>query len=791
MALRKIFLTIMITFIWVGALYSQGFSVRGTVFSDNQPVPFANISLLKMGGSKLLGNGIANEQGAFEVSGSSAGSFILSISAIGYKVYVDTLENTGDSLALDVGMVELSAEVMMLNEVKVSGERPAIEVEADKVTVNLANSPLAQGSNVLDVLGRAPGVYVDGEGNIQLNGKSGILVLIDGKQTYMDGAELANYLRGQSSSNVESIELINNVSSRYDASGSGGAVNIKLKRNTLEGLFGNIQTGGQYNGKVGYNGNGSVNYKSGKWRTGVTATYDDNRTVRDIFQNRRFSSDNFEQTTVLDSRMRFFSGNAVVDYDINEFHSVGGNVQYNRTRLGNGSNSVNNIERLDGGRRTVLANTDDRNNSNRVATNIHYIGKLDSLGSQLSFDADYIYTDFDATSELTSTGNGEDIPEMITTSNPSNYKVFTVKADFNKAFSKSRSLEVGLKGSWVRSDNILDFRRMGELDGDRSFHYLYEENVSAAYANFVTGVGKKLKLTAGLRAEYTDIVGTLLSRSEENRTDYLNLFPNVLLEQRISERYKLSYGYNRRIVRPNFRLLNPNTYYIDPYTVSSGNPYLTPMFTDNYEVGQILDRKYQLVLSYSRSTDVFTQVFIQDDASRETVIQTQNLDKQENFGLRILTPLTLSKWWKQNNTILLNHVKYRSMLNGVQLDNSRTGYMVRTANTFDLPLGVKMEVVGTYVGPTVIGQMRIDRLVWLDGGLMKSLGGFTFALNATDIFRSQTSKVRMLFGNINTDWEQYNSNQSVRLTVSYRFSKGKQFSLQKRTGNKEEENRLN
>ena len=791
MELQKILMIIMMTFIRVGVLYAQEFSVRGAVVSANEPVPFANISLLEIRENKLLGNGIANEQGAFEVGRSLAGPFVLRVSAIGYKVYIDTLEHAGDDPVLDVGRVELSAEAKMLSEVKVSGERPAIEVEADKVTVNLASSPLAQGSNVLDVLGRAPGVYVDGEGNIQLNGKSGILVLIDGKQTYMNGAELANYLRGQSSSNVESIELINNVSSRYDASGSGGAVNIKLRRNTLEGFFGNIQTGGQYNGKTGYNGNGSINYKSGKWRTGVTATYNDNRLVRDIFQNRRFSSDNFEQTTALDSRIRFLSGNAVVDYDINEFHSVGGNVQYNRTRLGNGSNSVNIIERLDGGRRTVLANTDDRNNSNRVAANVHYIGKLDSLGSQLSFDADYIYTNFDASSELTSTGNGEDIPGTITTNNPSDYKVFTAKADFNKAFNKSQNLEVGLKGSWVRSDNILDFRRMGELDGDRGFHYLYEENVSAAYANFITDMGKKLKLTAGLRAEYTDIVGTLLSRSEENRTDYLNLFPNVLLEQHISERYKLSYGYNRRIVRPNFRLLNPNTYYIDPYTVSSGNPYLKPMFTENYEIGQIFDRKYQLVLSYSRTTDVFTQVFIQDDASKETVIQTQNLDKQEYFGLRVLTPLTLSKWWKQNNTILLNHIKYRSMLNGEQLDNSRTGYMIRTANTFDLPQGVKMEVVGTYVGPTVIGQMRVDRLVWLDGGLMKSLGGFTLALNATDIFRSQKTKVRMLFSNINTYWEQYNSNQSVRLTVSYRFSKGKQFSLQKRTGNKEEENRLN
>jgi len=791
MEMRKKIFLIMAMFIQVGVLYSQELKVKGEVFSSGEAVSFANISLLELNGGKLIGNGIANDKGAFEVTASVIGDIIIRVSAIGYKIHIDTFEYKANSSVLDIGRIELSTDVKMLNEVKVTAGRPEIEVESDKVTVNLSNSPLAQGSNVLDVLGRAPGVYIDGEGNIQLNGKGAIMVLIDGKQTYMDGVELANYLRGQSSSNVESIELINNVSSRYDASGSGGAVNIKLKKNTLEGLFGNIQTGGQYNGKVGYNGSGSINYKSGKWRTGATATYNDNRLVRDIFQNRRFSSDNFDQTSKVDSRMKFFSGNAMVDYDINESHSVGGSVQYNRTRIGDRSNSINIIDDIDEERRTVLANTNDRNNSNRVAANLHYIGKLDSLGTQLSFDADYIYTDFDAITELTSTGNGDDPFDMITTNNPSDYKVFTTKADFNKVFNKNQRLEVGLKGSWVRSDNVLDFRRMDEVDEDRSFHYLYEENVSAAYANFITSMGKKLKLTAGLRAEYTDIVGTLLSRSEENRTDYLNLFPNVLLEQSVSERYKLSYGYNRRIVRPNFRLLNPNTFYIDPYTVSSGNPYLTPMFTDNYEIGQILDRKYQLVLSYSRSTDVFTQVFTQDDVSKETVIQTQNLDRQENFGLRILTPLTLSKWWKQNNTLLLNHIKYQSILNGERLDNKRTGYMLRTANTFDLPMGMKMEVVGTYVGPTVVGQMRIDKLVWLDGGLMKSLGGFTLALNATDIFRSQKSKVKMLFGNINTYWEQYNSNQSVRLTVSYRFSKGKQFSLQKRSGNKEEENRLN
>ncbi|WP_137402027.1 outer membrane beta-barrel protein [Echinicola rosea] len=785
----------------------QSSELIGRVMDTNgAALPFANVSVLEKGGGGMVVGAVSDENGDFMISTSKVGEVILSISSIGYKTYQTSPFTLESGMKKDFGTIQVEEEATSLDAVEVRSSRPEVIIEADRTVVNVEGTVMAEGSTALDVVGRSPGVYVDADGNINLNGRSGVIVLIDDRQTYMSAKDLANFLRAMPADNIKSIEVINNPPAKYDAEGAAGVLNIQLKKNDYNGMNGSIQAGHYYNGRHAPFAGGSLNLKRGKWTTNLSLNY--NTWVRDIDLQilRRFKEENgtseFDQDALLQlgEENFFLSGGA--DYQINKKHSVGFSFQASDRdgeENGDSQTDISNPDNPDINHLQAL--NDSESGNTRIFTNFHYVGNLDTLGTKLSADVDYTVVDGGSLSLLTNNYWVNEATEAgtmdrIRTENDMAYTIFTAKADFTKPLSEKVKLETGVKGSWVESDNMLDISKStedGPFEPDQnSNHFIYNENVLAAYASVKSPLGKKLDFQAGLRMEYSDITGNSVTLNQVNKQEYLNLFPSMFLQHKVSDNYSIIYNVNRRITRPNYRLLNPFVFYVDPLTTEKGNPNLQPQYANNFEMSHVFKQAYQFTLAYSRTTNSIDQVMIQNDETKETTLQVQNFDKSEDFSLRMMVPVEIAEWYSTSNMLHLYYKAYQSQLGDDFLDVSQFSYMARTQHNITLPKGFKVELVGMYISPFLEGQMKFNGFGWVDAGVTKSFKDdkFSVTVNGQDIFRTRGIKGGVNFADINTDIRQYNSQQAVRVTFRWNFSKGEKFKVSNRSGSAEERNRL-
>lgn len=774
--------------------------------SSGKALPYANIALLKADDNELLTGAVSDESGQFTIITTASGKSILSVSSIGFVTFTSEPFDLPAGSQKDVGILKIEEEVSSLEEVTIRSSRPEVIIEADRTIVNIEGTVLAEGNTALDVIGRSPGVYVDADGNINLNGRSGVMVLLDDRQTYMSADDLANFLRAMPADNIKSIEVINNPPAKYDAEGAAGVLNIKLKKNTYNGTNGNLQAGNQYSGLWAPFVGATINIKRGKWTTNASLNYNEWSRLNDLDVFKRFQLDDgvseFDQSARLKTinRNLFFSG--VADYQVNDKHTIGFNIQTSDQNASEGGNSLTNIS--DPGNSDVNfleAINDSESGSQRLFTNMHYVGNLDTLGTKISADVDYTIMGANSRGLLSNqywvNEQGTNLSkDRILTENEMDYSIFTSKADFTKVFEKGKMLETGVKGSWVKSDNVLDLQKSKEEEpytrDSNSNHFIYRENVLAAYASYKSPINEKLDFQLGLRAEYSDISGNSVTSDQINNQDYVDLFPSFYLQHKISDKYSINYNANRRITRPHYRLLNPFVFYVDPLTKEEGNPDLKPQYANNFEMSHVIKGTYQFTLSYSRTKDAFGQVLFQDDASRTSTLRVENYDKEENYSLRMMIPVEIAKWWNTSNMIHLYNNKYHSLIGTELLNVSLFSYMARTQHNITLPKGFKFEMVGMYLSPFIDGQIKIQSLAWMDAGVTKTFmkDKFSLTVNGTDIFRTQKFRGKIDFDNIHTDIRQYNNNQGIRVTLRWNFLQGENFKVSERSGSKEERDRL-
>ena len=292
--------------------------------------------------------------------------------------------------------------------------------------------------------------------------------------------------------------------------------------------------------------------------------------------------------------------------------------------------------------------------------------------------------------------------------------------------------------------------------------------------------------------ENSDVTGTSKTLNQVNNQKYTNLFPSVFLQHKISDSYQIVYNVNRRITRPNYRLLNPFVYYIDPLTTEKGNPSLRPQYSTNLEMDHVIKGAYQFTLGYSVTEDAFMQVFEQDEEARSSTTFTANFDKTKNFNFQGVVPVELKKWWNSSNLVQVNYNKFKSLLGKDVLDVSQVSYLMRTQHNFILPKGFKLELVGIYLSPQIWGQGEIGGFGWVDAGMTKSLmkDKLSLSINGGDLFRTKWIRGNIDFSNIDTQIRQYRNDQNIRITLRYNFSKGQSFRVNSNSGSSEERKRL-
>ena len=780
--------------------------LRGTITNQKgESVPYANVALLSLQG-ELLEGAISDEEGAFSISTTKTARVRLVVSSLGYTSYSSEEFDLQEGLQKDFGSLVLADELMGLDEVTVKSSRPQIIIEPDKTIVNVEGTVMAEGANALDVLGRSPGVFITSDGSINLNGRAGVTVMINDRPMYMSAADLTSFLRSMPADNIKSIEVITSPSARFDAEGAAGVINIQLKKNTVDGVFGNVMLGGQYNGKAAPTTGLTINVKKGKWTSNGTFNYNEYVELNDLEIIRNFQIEGGQSTFLQDSRIvdrsytPSFTGAA--NYELRPNQNLGINIQASTSTsngLNNSGTQISNPGQANGTSFTSI--NDSEGERSRLFTNLHYDAKLDTLGGKISADLDFTVMDMASDALLNNTYSNGLIPptqntDRVLTLNDMYYTILTSKVDWIKPLKRGKVLETGIKGSWVESDNDLNLSRgigNGPLQADpNSNQFIYQENVLAAYTSLKGNFSPKLSYQTGLRMENSDVTGTSKTLNQVNKQNYTNFFPSVFLQHKVSDSYQIVYNVNRRITRPNYRLLNPFVYYIDPLTSEKGNPSLRPQYSTNLEMDHIFKGTYQFKVGYSVTQDAFLQVFEQDQEARTTTTFTDNFDKTKNINFQAVLPVELRSYWNTANLVQINYNKFISRFGQDLLDVNQISYLLRSQHNFTLPKGFKLEVVGLYLSPQIWGQGEIRGFGWVDAGISKSLmkDKLALAINGGDLFRSQVIRAKVDFADIDTSIRQYRNNQNFRITLRYKFAKGESFRVNSSSGSAEERKRL-
>ncbi|MUP44425.1 TonB-dependent receptor [Gramella sp. BOM4] len=803
---KEILLTVL-GILFTGLFYGQGpkeGNLNGVLLDQEEvTIPFATVAIMQMPDSTIVTGSTTDIDGKFELKAPKPGDYFLRFSAIGYSSTFSSRFHVEDAgYSRDFGAIVMKEEATMLNEVMIETWRPQVKMEGGNLEVRVEGTALAAGSTAFEILTRAPGVLVDQDGNFQLNGKSGVSILIDGRLIYLSNQELKALLEGMSAENVESIEVITNPSAKYDAEGTSGIINLKLKKNMLGGLNGSVYSGYEYNQIHGYNFGTNLHYKRGDWNSFFNLDVRRRGRIRDAFFTRGFT-DEGEQTAFLtqtsEDDKTFFTPSLRLgtDYSINENHMIGVMLDLTYQDMENDWNSFGDIQDFRENRTTeilALNNIQEDFNNNRI--NLHYDAKLDTIGTTLSANFDYVNLSRDSESSFRNTyyfeqPAGEETEQLYSNS-LSDFDILSAQVDFSTPLSEKSTLELGLKASDVVSKSDLDFfieeNGNNVLDPNRSNEFTYDENIYAAYGTFSTKLSDKFNLNAGLRLEQTVAEGVSATMGQTTKMEYLELFPSINLAQTVSKNYKLNYSYNRRILRPDYNRLNPFIFYIDPYTYMNGNPNLQPQFTNSFQLTQSFFGKYNLILGYNITNDYIGEIPVQDPETNETAFAIRNMDRYTSLSATLVAPFQILPEWNTTNTIVLADNRYDISLNGTEAENDRLFFMAQSTHRVNLPSDFNLEINAQYQGPVAYGLYRIEDRFGLDIGIKKSLmeDRLNLTLSADDILRTMSVDGTSEFQGNTTYIANYMGNRGVSLNIRYNLSSKKETAQVRRSKNLEE-----
>ncbi|MCW3464329.1 TonB-dependent receptor domain-containing protein [Chitinophaga nivalis] len=785
--------------------------------TGNKPAEFATVTLLKAKDSSLVKGAVADINGKYEFEQVKQGRYLVAAVAMGMnKAYSKAFE-VGTTPVM-VPAVSLETASKSLKAIDVTARKPFIEQRADKMVVNVESSITAAGGNAMEVLEKSPTINVDKDGNISMKGKAGVVIMIDGKQTNMSSQEIAELLKSMPASNLDQVELIANPSAKYDAAGNAGIINLKLKKNQNYGTNGNITLGGSYGIWPRWNGGLNLNHRNAKFNLFGSYNYSHREQQQDIGLFRSMTDKNqyreYDQLTRMHQQSNYHGGKIGADYFVAKGHTIGVMVDLairDRNNPGLATTNIGNGSRIDS---ILYTNTTNNSNWKRGAYNLNYRGILDSTGKELNIDLDYARNSNKDNADIfamtrDAAGKGLFGSDTSRNNQPSNIEIQTAKIDYVHPLKNQAKLEAGVKVSFVKTDNNARFdslkRNIWILDENRSNHFVYKENINAAYINFNKQF-KKVGIQLGLRGEQTHITGTSESAKNgtssviKNDSTYFNLFPSVAVSYNLNKSNTLGFTYSRRIQRPSYEDLNPFEFYLDRYTKEAGNPNLRPQYSNNFEITHTFKEFIITSIGYSHTKDMMTRILEADvdKATGDTSVlryKYQNVAKSDNFNLNISVPLPITKWWTSFTTVSVAYNMFETVVNNNPVKLSAAGFFGRTQQTFTLSKDISAEATFFYVSPQVSeeGLFRMKSMCSLDLGLQKKVlkGKGTLKLNITDVLR--TNYFRGTFdnaGRYNSVYSKWDA-QQVRLAFTYRFGNTQVKAARNRqTGLEAEQNRV-
>ncbi len=790
---------------WNALAKTQDADIKGKVMDANQkPVGGASIYLMTTSGNILIKTAVTDSEGKYIILKAPKGNYYLQVSSVGFANSKSDSFELGDQTYLAPDLI-LNAKSQEIEAVTVTGQVPMVQNVNGKLILNVENSTVAAGNNALEIVKRAPGVSIDKDDNLQLMGQSGVNVTIDGRQTFMTGEQLSNFLKSTDGSQIKSIEVSTSRSAKDDAEGAVGTINIVMKKAKLEGFNGSFLASGGAGKHFRGNSSLNLNYKKNNSTLFGSYSYGDNKRQIDLLLDRTIS--NAGQNTVFDQDAYLIEREKNHNYRFGiEQKTSAKNTMLLQFTGNNNVEDGDNISQSNIGPRLGLADTILFSNSlsqvgfNRYSTNFNNELLLDTVGSKLILDLDWskFKTSNDA-NYLYRTENpsgGLFYPEERERSiMPVGIDIYVAKLDLQQQLKKGK-LETGLKYSHVKSDNNLQFDTLSSngnwMDfSSRSNHFIYKEEIAAAYVDYSNTYGK-WSFKAGLRGEYTFSDGNSISKNNRVKRDYFDLFPSANITYLAGENHIINLAYTRKISRPNYRYLNPFRYYIDKFTFQEGNPYLKPQYTNGFTLNYTLMKMFNFTLGTDITTDAMVESMGQDSITNEGWITRDNLGKSTTSYLNLNIPYQVGKIWTMNNNITGIYMHFKGPIAGYQADLGSFFVQGTSNHNFKLSNQFSSELIFKGNTPFLYNVYKIHASWGIDLGLNYNFKDqrSSLKLAATDIFRTNLNRVSTDFHVFNTNINQYNDNRSIRLTYSFKFGNLKQ-QFRKKESKNEESDRAN
>ena len=775
----------------------------------SSPLEYSSVTIRNLKDSSILLGSLVDEKGYFEITKIPVGAYVLTVSYVGYKDFIQkpVLVIPPDKTDINLGVLKVEEDNKVLQEVEVTAEKNFMQVNAEKKVFNMDKNTLSIGGSAVDALKQVSVVEVDQDGNLSMRGSGNLRVYINGKPSGITAANTKAVLDAIPSSQIESIEVINNPSAKFDAEGEVGIINIVLKKNTKSGLNGNFT--------IGYGTKYDAN-------TGVTINYRKNNISISTSYNFRFSegyyNGNGQRYNFFPNQTPFYL-NTKDKGTFNSFaNTVNSNLDWNikekntfsLSALLSESNGKSNGKVRTDFLDSMVAYINAYNRYNN-AKNLNWNAELNTSyrrtfkdnTNDLVLAANYAYSNKVSSPVYTQKTIDVNNIEMVATDlfqrndNTGISHSGFVQADYTQPFKKIKSkLEIGYKFSLrdilneLYADSLISSTKQYVYDSSISNKYRFNEMIHAGYIIFGGAVKKVFNYKVGMRLENTNIDIKQNVGNQEFKQKYFDYFPSASMSFNLPKNHSLSVSYSKRINRPNAEQLNPFGNYSDPYNVLTGNPKMKPAYTHAAEITHVKnielkaskkDSTFQRSIFFSTTVyyrfayNVFTR-YRTVDSLGHSIINFDNLNTGQNIGAEFTNRTNLFRWW---NFVLSANLYYNAIKGNVpngEVDATTNSfqYNLRWTNTFNINPKASLQFMLMYRSKIKFLQGQITPMIFATLGFKYDFlknNKASIAINISDVFHTQYFGVSTSGSTFSSKVKRYWESTVGNIVFTYRFGK--------------------
>ncbi|WP_423736487.1 TonB-dependent receptor domain-containing protein [Chitinophaga caseinilytica] len=765
---------------------------RATDKTTGAGIPFAAVKILSPD-SVLVTGQMADSAGSFSFTGLRPAAYLLELSALGYETLHAPVPPGN---AWSAGNLALTPAASMLAEVTIGGGRPAIQRQADRITVQITGNPMFRAAaNAFDVLRKVPGLEVDGEGGILISGRNVPVLFIDGRPAQMSAEEIRQYLRSLRPDQIASIDVITQPSARYDAEFKA-IIDLKLRRDQSLGWTGQLSSSLQQNQYTQSDNSLVMHYRTRQLTWSTRMGYVGGYTIYRYGALQHLSDKNTQRTrTNVPTRHDNYTFHLGAEYRLNDNHRLEavfrGFRSNRRTFTDNTIHTVTPAEIPE-----PVAFTRFRNNGHPVQNNLtadlRYSGNFRKWQLELAAAAfnignrqteDILYSDdYDAR-----------LPGHWKTALENDIRIRTVQADATIPAGNGK-WNTGIRAAFNSTRNDLRYDTLGAAqtflpDSSRSNNFKYDERIVAAYVSR-NGTWNKTQYSIGLRLERTHTIARSEQGWQTTERRYLSWLPSFSLMHPLSDDQQLQLSFTRRMTRPNFSQLNPFRFYYSPLNYWVGNPQLKPSITNTLTIGYTI-RTLSLTLQAGREEDPMARY---PEYNRETHVLEylgRNLPYNDFAGTEVAFPARVRPWWRMQNNFGLYYTREINPYHGVTYKIPILQWTVSGSQVFTLPAGITADISYNYRSKGGNGLYRSKHIYKIDAGLQKSWlkGKLQSGLNVYDMFDTYrvvfTFREKQIIDNQLYHW--FGTRRAVA-SLSWRFGQSTYKADQRKR--QEEENRV-